>query len=157
MDRRVLIVDTAPSVLLRLSAMVDGTATVAVADRFSYALTYLTDSAVDLLIANGHLDRHSGVDLVRFASSIRLPIRSVVYTDDDDFDCARETQRLNAFYERSDRLVFSLPAYVHAALPDQDRRDAWRRDRRTLFRGGRRSSDVDALAGNVEREAGGAA
>src|SRR5207249_721318 len=97
MDRRVLIVDTAPTALLRLAAMVDGVASVAVADRFSYALAYLTDSAVDLLVANACLDQHSGNDLVRLAVSMRLPMRSVVYTIDDDFECARETQHLNAF------------------------------------------------------------
>jgi DNA-binding NtrC family response regulator len=150
MDRRVLIVDTAPNALLRLAALVDGVATVAVADRFSYALDYLTDSTVDLLVANACLDQHSGNDLVRLALSMRLPMRSVVYTVDDDFECARETQHLNAFYERADRLFFALPAYVHAALPDRDRRDAWRRDRRALFRGGRRSSDIDAVALVVE-------
>ena len=82
--------------------MVDGVASVAVADRFSYALAYLTDSAVDLLVANACLDQHSGNDLVRLAVSMRLPMRSVVYTIDDDFECARETQHLNAFYERTD-------------------------------------------------------
>jgi DNA-binding NtrC family response regulator len=156
MDRRVLIVDTTPTDLLRLAAMVDGTATVAVADRFSYALTYLTDAAVDLLVANARLDQHSGIDLVRFAAGLRLPMRSLVYTADDDFDCARETQHLNAFYERVDRLVFALPTYVHARLPDRDRRSAWRRDRRTGFRGGRRSSDVEAVlvSMDVERRGG---
>ena len=146
MDRRVLIVDAAPTALLRLAAMVDGTASVAVADKFSYALAYLADSDVDLLVANVCLDQHSGIDLVRFVASMRRPTRSVVYSADEDFDCAREAQRLNAFYERADRLFVALPAYVHAALPERDRRDAWRRDRRGTFRSGRRASDLVAVA-----------
>jgi DNA-binding NtrC family response regulator len=150
MDRRVLIVDGAPTALLRLAAMVDGTASVAVADRFSYASTYLTDAAVDLLITNARLDQHSGMDLVRLAAGMRLPMRSVVYTAGDDFECVRETQNLRAFYERADRLLFALPAYVHAALPDRDRRDAWRPDRRAIFRGGRRASDIQAVAWSID-------
>jgi hypothetical protein len=68
-----------------------------------------------------------------------------VYTDRHDAWLAREAQRAGAFYEsRDNNMGRALGAYLSASLPEGDRRDPDTRDRRHLFRGGRRCTDGPA-------------
>jgi hypothetical protein len=70
------------------------------------------------------------------------PINILVYGDDSDLLLAREAQGLGAFYESRTSILNSLAGYLASALPPNDRRNAAVRNRRTMFRGGRRSADV---------------
>ena len=117
----------------------------AVAD-FQRAFDRLSIDPPDLLVTN-LLVRGSveGLQLAYLAASIKNATRSIVYSDYADKRIADEIQRAGAFFETPTRLVFALPAYVEAKLPQRDRRDAHRADRRTLFRGGRRASDGPAI------------
>jgi hypothetical protein len=65
-----------------------------------------------------------------------------VYDEPTDPQLAFEAQLIGAFYETTSRLQFTLPVYIHAQLPERDRRDVRHLERRTLFRGGRRAADV---------------
>jgi hypothetical protein len=58
---------------------------------------------------------------------------------------AQEAQAAGAFYERQEFVLRAVPSLLQAQLPHQDRRDPETVDRRALFRGGRRSTDVGPL------------
>ena len=92
----------------------------------------------ELLITNVRLREYNGIHLVMLASA---STRSVVYMDPEDLVLLREAQRVGAFVESPERLLFSLPSYVGAALRIRDRRDLERFDRRSRARGGRRAAD----------------
>lgn len=110
---------------------------------FGSAYARLAIRPPDLLVTNLRLHADvTGLQLAYIAASGRLPMRAVVYGDDPEPWVVREIQRLGAFYETQSHLEFALQAYVDAKLPVLDRRDAWRSDRRTGYRGGRRASDV---------------
>jgi hypothetical protein len=68
-----------------------------------------------------------------------------VHTNRPDFLLIKEAQHLGAFFERTDRLPYSLPSYIQSRWPSTDSRDPRRVDWRTHFRGGRRASDVEEL------------
>jgi hypothetical protein len=68
-----------------------------------------------------------------------------VYTDDREPALAQDVRRAGAFYETTDRLPVTLTVYLGSSLPPSDRRDPVMPDRRTPFRGGRRSWDRQLL------------
>src|SRR5438067_1837767 len=96
----------------------------------------------DLLVTNLRLGEYNGLHLVLLASAEQAITRSVVHSNRPDPYLIREAQSLGAFFERTERLPQSLIGYLHFTLPEQDRREALRYDRRSLFRGGRRAADI---------------
>ena len=99
----------------------------------------------DWLATNLRLGAFNGLHLVYLASTSRLRTRSLVYGDLHDVSLAREAQRAGAFFSYSDHVVRSLPALLGAPLPDADRRDPGVPDRRNLYRGGRRCTDIQPV------------
>jgi hypothetical protein len=69
-----------------------------------------------------------------------------VYTEAREPALAQDVRRAGAFYEITDRLPVTLPAYLVSTLPPSDRRDPAMPDRRTPFRGGRRIWDRQLLS-----------
>lgn len=123
----------------------EGVAKVEPCAEFRAARARLLRKPPDILVTNLRLQDYNGLHLVLLAA--RLGTRCIVYAADDDLVLARETQALGAFYERLARLPSALRAYVSAALPQRDRRDVTVLDRRSSFRGGRRSTDFSPPAG----------
>lgn len=111
---------------------------------FGTARQQLLTTHPALLISNIRLGPYNGLHLVHVATFAGLDTRCVVYDEPADLHLIREAQRMGAFYERTSRLAFALPSYLLTTLPDRDRRDARRVDRRGLFRGGRRATDLPA-------------
>ena len=106
---------------------------------------------IDLLITNLRLGPFNGLHLVFLAQSSHLPTRCVTYGVDKnptDMALAREAQLAGAFYEPASHLPYAMPSYVQTPLPDRDRRDVGREDRRAIFRGGRRAADVSDVRFN---------
>jgi DNA-binding NtrC family response regulator len=95
----------------------------------------------DALITNLRLRDYNGLHLVLLAKASNQRSRCVVHTARPDPYLIREAQSIGAFFERTDRLSLAIANYLLADLPDRDRRDPGRHDRRTSFRGGRRSAD----------------
>jgi len=108
---------------------------------FPAARTRLFAHPYDWLVTNLRLQAYNGLHLVHLAGSARLPVRILVYSDQPDMSLAREAQRLGAFYESRDCVHRALAAYLRGTLPRRDRRDPAVRDRRVVFRGGRRCTD----------------
>jgi DNA-binding NtrC family response regulator len=108
---------------------------------FRAARTRLFAHPYDWLVTNVRLEAYNGLHLVHLAGSARLPVRILVYSDRPDLSLAREAQRLGAFYESRDCVDRALAAYLRGTLPQRDRREPTVRDRRIVFRGGRRCTD----------------
>jgi hypothetical protein len=121
-------------------------ASVEICPDFAGARTRLLTDDYDFLVTNLRLRAFNGVHLVYLAKSSGVPTRSIVYTERREAALAREVQAAGAFYELRDRIPYVIRAYVKATLPPTDRRDPAQKDRRQMFRGGRRSTDVSALA-----------
>lgn len=112
-------------------------------DSFQAAYTRLTTNPPDLLVANLRLRATvEGLQLAYVVASGGHPTRVLVYSDQAEPWITRELHRAGAFFEAQWRLQFALPAYLVADLPVLDRRNPVAPDRRTNYRGGRRSSDV---------------
>ena len=102
----------------------------------------------DFVVSNLRLGAFNGLHLA-YAVNAVATTRCIVYTESREPALAQDVRRAGAFYEVSDRLPVTLPAYLAGHLPSADRRDAAVPDRRAPFRGGRRSWDrqrFDALA-----------
>lgn len=143
--KRLLLVETDPAfrhVLGQVAAPM--TELTSVGD-FQTARKTLLKGTFDIVTTNLRLDAHNGLHLVYLIQSAGLRTRALVYTDHLDPLLAREAQRAGALYEWVVRLVYSLPAYIHAELPSIDRRDPTMPDRRLSYRGGRRRSDVPLI------------
>lgn len=95
----------------------------------------------DALLTNLRLRDYNGLHLVLLAKASNRRARCVVHTSNLDPFLIREAQGIGAFFERTDRLPLALAGYLLADLPDRDRRDPERFDRRVAFRGGRRAVD----------------
>ncbi len=110
---------------------------------FEAAKRRLATAPFDLLASNVRLGAFNGVHLVHLSklAGVRLP--AVLY--DEELRLADEAQRCGAFFERTERIVVALGAYVRAALPETDRRSVTRVDRRARVRGGRRAWDLHLL------------
>jgi DNA-binding NtrC family response regulator len=98
------------------------------------------------LVVNLRLGEFNGIHLVYLAKLYVGPeLRTLVYARPHDPSLAREAQRAGAFYQRQGFLPFSLAGFLKAGLPAADRRDVSGIDRRTTFRGGRRTTDIASL------------
>jgi DNA-binding NarL/FixJ family response regulator len=113
---------------------------------FTEARHRLMSDPPALLVTNLRLGAYNGLHLVYLVTANRYPTRTIVYSTHQDLPLIEEAQSIGAFYETSVRLVNALPAYLHAKLPQKDRRSPARIDRRQMFRGGRRAADVAVTA-----------
>jgi DNA-binding NtrC family response regulator len=110
--------------------------------RFETARARVCHASFDFLVSNIRLDAYNGLHLVYLRALGRRSPRAIVYSDAGDLVLAREAQRAGAFYETYECLPVTLAAYVRGTLPARDRRDPTSRDRRGIFRGGRRCWDL---------------
>ena len=144
--RRVLAVDSHRKWLDALRERWNHLAQMEVCTEFSIARARLFDlPPPDLLVTNLRLGPFNGLHLVFLAQSANLPTICLTYgtrTNPTDLALAREAQLASAFYETAHKLPYALPAFLQSELPERDRRDPARDDRRSSFRGGRRVTDV---------------
>jgi len=138
--RDILIVDPDPQALFAAQVAVQSLANVEACSDFRVARARLVSRPPDLLVTNLRLERFNGLHLVYVAAGTAT--RCIVYTSHHDPVLAREVLAAGAFYERTDRVARVLASYVGATLPKGDRRSLSALDRRSLPRGGRRSSDL---------------
>jgi len=147
--RHVLAVDSHRKWLDALRERWSHLAAIEVCTEFSAARARLFEvPPPDLLVTNLRLGPFNGLHLVFLAQSANLPTLCLTYgaqTNPTDVALAREAQLAGAFYEASFKVVHALPAYILSELPERDRRDPMRSDRRSSFRGGRRATDVTEL------------
>lgn len=109
---------------------------------FTEARHRLMQVPPQLLVTNLRLGAYNGLHLVYLVAANKYPTRTVVYSSHQDLPLIEEAQSIGAFFEPAQRLAQALPGYIHAALPPRDRRSPTQRDRRRIFRGGRRAADV---------------
>lgn len=140
--KRLLLVETDPGVRRLFEQVAGPISNLESFGEFDRARAKLLGGTPDLVLANLRLREHNGLHLVYLIKVASLPTRAVLYNDEVDPFLAREAQRAGAFFERLLRLTYSLPAYLHADLPPLDRRDPVTADRRAVYRGGRRRSDM---------------
>ena len=133
-----------PETVLRLQMRntADRLAAVDVETGVPTARQRLRATPYDWLVTNIRLQAYNGLHLAYLARMSHRPIRILVYGEGDDLLLAREAQQLGAFYESRKSVVSSLAGYLTGPLPPTDRRDAAVPDRRSMYRGGRRSADV---------------
>ena len=148
--KEILLVDPDPKGLRALKSALRLVADIDAFTDFRSARTRLFNQPPDLLITNLRLKAYNGLHLVHLATGMRT--RCIVYSIYDDLMLAREVQAAGAFFEHSVRLPLVLQSYVNATLPEHDRRDLTTLDRRTAFRGGRRSSDLSSASVRKFRE-----
>jgi hypothetical protein len=113
-----------------------------VAESFDDARVWLDDAVFDLVVANLRLGAYNGIHLAYTVRLGELSTHVIVHSDARDVAAASDIQRAGALYERTERLVVSLPAYLAGTLPSADRRNPLQFDRRRLARGGRRAWDL---------------
>jgi hypothetical protein len=143
--RRVLAVDSHKKWLDALRERWTHLAEVEVCTEFSIARARLFEVPPPDLLVTKAPGKRGRPKLVFLAQSANLPTTCLTYgaqTNPTDVALAREAQLAGAFYEASFKLLHALPAYIQGKLPDRDRRDPMRSDRRSSFRGGRRATDV---------------
>lgn len=138
---RVLLAEPLPHLRRAFAAAASLRADVDVVDNFPDARARLNSAGYDLVVANLRLGAYNGIHLAYVVGLSAGRARVVVHADAWDIVAVRDIRRANALYERTDRLVVTLPAYVGASLPPYDRRDPTRFDRRRAARGGRRAWD----------------
>ena len=102
----------------------------------------------DVLLANVRLGAFNGIHLAYLAKINKRETRVMVYGENDHV-LASEIQTAGAFYERVEFVPFALTGFLMGALPVRDRRDVVVGDRRHMFRGGRRTTDLPILRGHV--------
>ncbi len=139
MAGRTLLVDADASALTLLQCILGGVTQVDACTSFLDARRRLHCDRYDRLVTNLRLQAYNGLHLVYLAPS---RTRSIVYTDRHDTGLGRDVQDAGAFYESRERLRHALAGYLQNQLPATDRRALGQTDRRGLFRGGRRRSDV---------------
>ena len=98
----------------------------------------------EVLVANLRLGAFNGIHLA-YLAKINNPVTRAMIYGDDDHVLAGEVQSAGAFYERTPFVRHALGAFLRASLPPRDRRDVHLADRRQLFRGGRRTTDLQLL------------
>jgi DNA-binding NtrC family response regulator len=98
-----------------------------------------------VVVTNMRLKAFNGIHLAYLGKMDQKSTRVVVYDVELDRVLAREAQRAGAFFERQQRIPYSLGMYLRSQLPETDRRDPAVLDRRAQFRGGRRATDVENL------------
>jgi hypothetical protein len=140
-----LLVDVDPIFLSELAPIVtaSGLRVIPVSD-FAAARHELYSHRPDFLVANVRLGAFNGIHLAYLAKNNNPLTRVVIYGQEDHL-VAGEVQSAGAFYERREFVRYSLAAFLQApALPARDRRGVSVRDRREIFRGGRRTTDLMA-------------
>lgn len=142
----VLIVEPDVRVGRKLRAICAAASITTLCQDFEGGRTALEQDPPTLLITNLRLESYNGLHLVLLNQTMKSRARCIVHTDRPDFLLAAEALMMGAFFERTERLYYSVIGYLWGALPAADRRDPARLDRRTSFRGGRRASDVDQVA-----------
>jgi DNA-binding NtrC family response regulator len=141
MSRRALLVDPNVTRLDSLRQSIgEGVEAVACTNFHDARARLLTDTP-EFLITRIRLGAFNGLHLAHLALSVRRETRCLLYDEPIDPHLAHEAQSIGAFCETTSRLHFAVAAYLRAPLPERDRRSSPGLDRRTLFRGGRRSSD----------------
>ena len=137
-----LLVDVDPLFLSELAPIVTGSGlrVIALSD-FAAARYELYSYRPDVLVANVRLGAFNGIHLA-YLAKINHPHTRVMIYGQDDHILASEVQSAGAFYERRDFVRYGLAAFLRAALPAHDRRDRSISDRRQMFRGGRRTTDL---------------
>jgi DNA-binding NarL/FixJ family response regulator len=142
--RSALIVDVDPIFVSELAPIVTACGfRVLALSEFAAARHELFVCRPDVLIANLRLGAFNGIHLAYLAKINKPDTRVMIYGHDDRI-LAREVQSAGAFYERADFVRDALTAFLHASLPAGDRRTATVTDRRLVFRGGRRTTDLQS-------------
>jgi DNA-binding NtrC family response regulator len=108
---------------------------------FETARTRLRRSPFAFVVANVRIGAFNGLNLVYLGAVGPQAPRAIVYSEDHDPWLVDEVHRAGAFYEIASCLPVTMAAYLAARLPPQDRRNPFQRDRRQVFRGGRRCWD----------------
>jgi len=126
-------------------------ADVDIVETFASARARVNDERFNLVVANLRLGAFNGIHLAYVVHLTGSPTHVLVHTDSRDIASAGDIQRAGALYERTERLVVALPAYIVGALPPRDRRDPLRSDRRRNARGGRRAWDRRAPDDDADR------
>ena len=98
----------------------------------------------DVLLTNLRLGAFNGIHLAYLAKINRPETRVMVYGKNDHL-LASEIQKAGAFYERVEFVPYALTSFLIGNLPERDRRDVIVSDRRLIFRGGRRLTDLTIL------------
>jgi DNA-binding NtrC family response regulator len=142
MPTRLLLVEPSRDIRERLISRAESLALVDYDADFSTARTRLLADRYDWVVTNIRLRAYNGLHLLHLAAAARLTTRILVYGHACDAAVAREAQLAGAFYELQRCVHRALPSYIKGGVPAADRRDAERLDRRHLFRGGRRISDL---------------
>jgi DNA-binding response OmpR family regulator len=142
---RVLVVTPDADLRRMLAARLSRAATVDAVSGFDAARGPLLATPYDLLLTDLRLAEYNGLHLVHLAATMGLPTRAIVFSAGFDPYLASETRAAGAFYEHTNRIVAAAPGYLHAVLPEHDRRDPRRVDRRIAARGGRRAADLAML------------
>lgn len=142
---RVLIAEPDPSLRWLLRRNTGPGIEVTASGDFATARVQLLTDPPDILVTNVRLAAYNGLHLVILARSTALPTRCLVHAQVADAMLVREAHGFGAFFETTHRLVAALPSYLQNPWPASDRRNPMQGDRRTMFRGGRRASDLAAL------------
>jgi DNA-binding NtrC family response regulator len=116
---RVLLVEPDEARRAQLSDAVRGLAEIDSDADFPTARAHLFSKPYDWLVTNSRLGAYNGLHLVHLAGTSALPLRFLIYADQEDVWLAREAQRAGAFYESLDRLDRALCNYLRGALPPQ--------------------------------------
>ncbi len=97
-----------------------------------------------VLIASLRLAAFNGIHLAYLAKNNRPDTRVMIYGTNDRM-LAAEIQSAGAFFERQSSVLVAVTAFLQGNLPDRDRRGVTVVDRRSVFRGGRRTTDMSVL------------
>lgn len=111
---------------------------------FAAARLELYVHSPSVLVANVRLGAFNGIHLAYLAKINKPDTRVMVYGENDHL-LASEIQSAGGFYERMEFVPYALSGFLMGALPGRDRRDVGVGDRRHLFRGGRRTTDLPTL------------
>ena len=114
---------------------------------FAAARQALTKTMLGALVSNIRLGAFNGIQLAYLTKQAHPGAAMLLYSATDDHVLVREARNAGAFYEPMSFVPYALPAYLTARLPVGDRRQAVGDDRRRMFRGGRRATDLAALRG----------
>jgi DNA-binding NtrC family response regulator len=111
-----------------------------------------------MIVTNVRLGLYNGIQLCYLAKRSDPETPVIVYASQKDLGLAADTQQAGGFFERQAFIPHSLPAFLSAAekrrnegfplttrLPERDRRNPAVVDRRMIFRGGRRATDLAVL------------
>jgi DNA-binding NtrC family response regulator len=141
-----LIVDTDAVQVFRLGRSIEAAGFRCLsAPGFVPARRCVYDYHPEIIITNLRLGAFNGIHLAYLAKIHNAAVRVMVYAREHDRLLAAEAVAAGAFYERLEFVPVSIVNFLHAALPERDRREPASLGRRAVFRGGRRATDVAAL------------